>query len=1118
MGYDKLNAESSGGQPQTQSLNSQTINQIDHRRGLTSAPLTGAQKRFWILQQLEPENPVFNRPLALRVTGNLDLGVLTRSLGEIVKRHEALRTIFPERFGEPLQIVNPPEIINLDIIIDLQQLDSAYRENEARRLAATHVRRVFSLREGPLFRVVLLRLSKKDHVLLMIMHHIVFDGWSETVLLREFAVLYEAFSSEKAAALPELKIQYSTFAILQQEQFREASFEVQLNYWRRQLAGLTSAFALPSDHPRKQSLNYQANRHTYWLSTALRDQLKEFSLRQQVTLFMTLLAAFQVLLRSYAGNDDAVVGVPSAGRTRLETENLIGCFMNMLVMRTNLSGNPSFRVLLGRVREVALQAYANQDVPFEKIIEFLKPERNLTRWPLFQVMFHLRNLPRIKPMKAGNVTIEPFPFDSGMIGGLELSLEVQDVPDGLCCVFVYAADMQTSIIERMGEQFRMILEAVIVDSERQIDTLTFFTERDRHKLLSEWNDTDCVYSQDKCLHQLFEEQVVRTPDAVAVVFQDQLLTYSELNTRANQLAHYLIKLGVGPDVIVAICIERSLEMLVGLLAILKAGGAYVPLDPVYPKEHLAFMLEDARTNLILTQSPFLKYIATVNARAILLDAELEVLIANEKIRNPDVRIYPDNLAYVIYTSGSTGRPKGVMVCHRGICNYLQWRHDYFPLTDADRLLQKASFSFDDSVWEFFEPLMVGARLVLAQPGAQGDPSYLTRVIEEQKITAVSFVPSMLRVFLKEDKLQQCKTLRRVTTGGETLSVDMQESFFKLLDADLYNGYGATEATIASTFWACKKSQIQSVVPIGRPIANTKIYLLNSRLEPVPIGVQGELYIGGAGLARGYLNNPDLTAARFIPNPFNTMSGSVIYKTGDLARYQSDGTIEFLGRIDDQVKIRGYRIELGEIEAVLRTHPAIDSAVVVVQEDEPETKHLVVFLVAEEKVKFDAAELRNFLKNKLPEYMIPSTFISLNEFPITPTGKVDRKALQFYDISNRNNGQTFVAPRTLTEEMLAQMWAEVLKVDRVGIADNFFDLGGNSLLGMQLVARLRGKFRGDLGLRMLFEKPTVAELAEYIAEIDAKDVTHQDLKRLLTEIESLSEQDAMELREKNKAGD
>jgi amino acid adenylation domain-containing protein len=601
------------------------------------------------------------------------------------------------------------------------------------------------------------------------------------------------------------------------------------------------------------------------------------------------------------------------------------------------------------------------------------------------------------------------------------------------------------------------------------------TEKETHPSMFEWNRTHANYPKDKCIHELFEAQADRTPDAVAVVFEGEQLTYSELNRRANRLAHRLRKFGIGPEVLVGICVERSLEMVIGLLGILKAGGAYVPFDPSYPQERLEFILRDSKVKILLTQRALSGIFPEHGLQVVNLDASDDTII-QESETNPVDRVAPDNLAYVMYTSGSMGRPKGVMISHRAVCNHLFWRHEYFPLTEEDRLLQTASYSFDDSVWEFFEPLMIGARVVMARPDSHQEPADLVRLISEQKITAMCLVPSMLQAFLEEIGVEACKSLRRVTTGGETLTVELQDRFFARMTAELHNGYGPTEATIAATFWTCKRRSDQKIVPIGRPIANVQTYVLDKHLDPAPIGVTGELHIGGAGLARGYLNAPELTAEKFIPNPFSDEPGARLYKTGDLARTLPDGNIEFIGRLDNQVKIRGFRVELGEIEAVLGQHPGVREAVVVARED---TAALVAYVVSNGTEAPATSELREFLKARQPDYMIPSSFVFLKSLPLTPSGKVDRRALPAPHQSRPELETPFVAPRSSIEEKLAGIWAQLLGLERVGVDDNFFDLGGHSLLATQAVSRVRAGFGIELSLRSFFEAPTVAGIAEVI---------------------------------------
>ncbi len=1050
---------------------------IPRRTERDPAPLSFGQERLWFLDQLEPGNPVYNRPAAVRLTGPLDVRTLERSLSKIVERHEALRTIFPSAKGRPVQLVAPPRPPDLPVV-DLGGLPEGEREERARHLAKEDARRPFNLARGPLLRAGLLQVGAEEHVLLLTAHHMAFDGWSMGVLIRELAVLYEAFVAQKSSPLMELPIQYADFARWQRERLRGEVLEAQLSYWKRRLEGAPTILELPSDRPRLPVRTANGARYSLRLSRTLTEALKELSRREGVTLFMTLLAALQTLLSRYAGQDDVCVGTPVAGRNQTETEGLIGFFVNTLVLRTDLSGDPTFRELLRRVREGALGAYAHQELPFEKLVKELQPERDMSRTPLFQVMFVLKNAPP-PTMEVSNLRMSALPVDGGT-AKTDLALELWDEPEGLRGYFEYNTDLfDATTIARMAGHFQILLEGVVADPGQHLSALPLLTEAERHQLLVEWNDTQSDYPRDACIHELFETQAERTPDAVAVVFEDERLTYRQLNRRSNQLAHHLRKLGVGPEVLVGICVERSIEMVVGLLGILKAGGAYVPLDPSYPRERLGFMLEDARAPVLLTEGRLVDDLPGHGAQVVCLDTGWEA-IARESEENSVSGVTADNLAYVMYTSGSTGRPKGVMICHRGVCNYLYWRQAYFPLTEADRLLQTASLSFDDSVWELFEPLMVGAQVVMVPPGGEQDSEYLIRLVTERQITAACFVPSLLRGFLDEQGVEACRSLWRVTTGGEVLTVELQERFFSRLAANLYNGYGPTEATMSATFWSCERGSDQRAVPIGRPIHNTQIYLLDHRLQPVPVGVPGELFIGGVGLARSYLNRPELTAEKFIPHPFSAEPGARLYRTGDLARYRPDGNLEFLGRIDDQAKIRGFRVEPGEVEAVLREHPTVREGAVVVREIVPGEKRLVAYVVPARELAPPVGELRGFLKEKLPEYMVPSAFVVLDALPLTPNGKVDRRALPAPDYQSRPElGGTFVAPGTPVEETLAGIWAEVLGLERVGVHDDFFELGGHSLLATRVVSRLRDALRVELPLRCLFETPTVAELAERV---------------------------------------
>ena len=1062
-------------------------------------PLSSPQQRVWFIQELEPENISYHFQAALRFTGLLNVTALEQSLSELVRRHEILRTTFASKHGSPFQVIHAAEPVRLSVV-NLQPLPESERHDESQRLINNEIRKTFDLTQLPLIRWTLLRLSEKEHLLVHVEHHMLHDGWSFNVFVRELMEVYRAFSSGNPSPLPEMKIQFADFARWQQQWLRDETAKKQLDYWKENLAG-SCLLELPSDRPRPAVQSFRGSAPRMDLPLHLCRRLRAFSRKQNVTLFMTMLTAFATLIYRYTGQVDFCVGSGVANRRWRDTEGLIGMIINNVVLRNDLSGDPTVRDLLGRLRDTTLEAFAHQDLPFEKIVEALHQKRDLSHNPIFQVMFSFHDAP-MPEVDIPGLNIDLLVGLSN--GSAKFDLNVIVIPhsnqrvgprsegqsDGLTLSWEYNTDLfDDPTMTRMMGHYQTLLESIVANPEQRLSDLSMLTDAEREQLLVGWNETHRDYPKDRCIHELFEEQVERSPDTVAVVFEAKKLTYRELNERANHFAHHLRKLGVGPDVIVGICMERSIEMVLGLLAILKAGGAYMPIDPDYPKDRVAFMLEDADAPVLLSQQRLIDRLAQHGVRAIPLDAEWEA-IAHESKENPVSGVTAENLAYVIFTSGSTGTPKGAMNTHRGICNRLLWMQDAYQLTEADRVLQKTAFSFDVSVWEFFWPLLTGACLVVARPGDHQDSAYLVKLIAEQKITTLHFVPSMLQVFLEQEGLEILSCLRRVMCSGEALPFELQERFFFRLGAELHNLYGPTEASVDVTFWACKRESNRRSVPIGRPIANTQIYLLDSHLQPIPIGVPGELYIRGDGVARGYLNRPELTAEKFIPDPLSNDPGARLYKTGDLARHLPDGNIEFLGRSDHQVKIRGFRIELGEIEAVLSQHPTLKEAVVIAQEDMPgdpsaplrTEKRLVAYVVSSQEPAATASELRGFLQQKLPEYMVPSAFVFLESLPLTPNGKIDRRALPLPDASRPELEEVFVAPRTRVEEVLAGIWAEVLKLKQVGIHDNFFDLGGHSLLAAQIVSRTREAFSVELPLRGLFEAPTVAGLARRIEAI------------------------------------
>jgi amino acid adenylation domain-containing protein len=1051
---------------------------IARRSDQEPIPLSFAQQRMWVLDQMDPGTYINSVSRALSLSGPLDVDALERSLEEILRRHEGLRTTFPLADGTPVQVIAPHRARSLPVT-DLREVPESGRKDHARQLAMEEFRRPFDLSGGPLFRAALLRLEEKEHVLLVTMHHIVSDGWSMGVLFREMAPLYEAFSGGKPSPLAELSVQYADFSQWQRRWLQGEVLEKQLSYWKRQLAGELPVLDLPTDRPRPPVQTYNGATCSLMLPRELSESLNALSRKEGVTLFMTLLAAFQVLLHRFSGKDDILVGTPIANRNPMEIEGLIGLFVNTLVLRTDLSGAPGFLELLRRVRETALGAYEHQDLPFEKLVEAIRPERDVSRTPIFQTMFQLRNIPGKTSHFPG---LEVRDFDVPVrTSNFDLSVDVTEEDEGLFCLFEYNTDMfDHDTVRRMLGHYRTLLAGIAADPERKISMLPLLTDPERNRVLVEWNDTHSDFPEDRCIHQLFEAQVERTPSAVAVWFAGKALTYRDLNARANRLAGHLRKRGVGPDILVGVCMERSVEMVVGILGVLKAGGAYVPLDPMSPKERLGFMLEDIRTPVLLTQENLSGTLPSKRPEVICVDSGWDAL-ARESDANAAGGAGPEDLAYVIYTSGSTGNPKGVMISHRALSNNIAWARRMFRISPSDAVLQVASFSFDASISEIFLPLLSGAKLVMALPRMQYDGKELLDLVAEQEVTTVELVPSLLKVLLEEKGFRDCRGLQRVICGGETLSVDLRDRFFETVPAELYNIYGPTETTIDATCMVCRRGDGAGNVPIGRPIANFQAYVLDRNLQPVPVGVPGELCIGGAGLARGYLNRPDLTEEKFIPNPFSGETGARIYRTGDLVRYLPDGNIEFLDRIDNQVKIRGYRVELGEIEAALRAHPKVDDAVVLLKGD-GEGKRLVAYLVPKRRSSSPAdGEVREFLKRTLPDYMVPASYVRLERFPRIPSGKVDRRALPDPAAEKSGPGDTFVAPRDEVENHLKEIWQWVLDVRPIGIRDNFFELGGHSLLAVRLFAHIEKFFGKSLPLSALFHAPTIEELAREIRQ-------------------------------------
>ena len=1041
----------------------------------TSASLSNSQQGLWVLNQLMPGASVYHTPTAARLTGKLDVAALRAALDAIVARHGALRTTFVTVEGTPRQVLRKQMSLELPLI-DLCGLPDAEREDQAQQLLRHEVSKAFDLSQGPLIRALLIKLNDDEHILLVTMHHIVTDGWSMGIFHRELSMLYEAFNKQEPSLLDELPIQYLDYADWQRQWVESESYREELAYWKKKFATLPAPLELPTDHPRPSMQAHRVFRgshHTCHLSRQLTKELKLLCQKENVTLFMALLAVYKVLLHRYTGERDIVVGTPIAGRQAPETEELIGLFINTLALRSEISGSLSFSEVLKQVKAVALEAYANQELPFERLVKELQPERTLSHNPLFQVMFVLQSA-EILPVQLSGLITEHFRIDHVM-ANFDLTLDIVEREGQLVCLFESNADLfESETIERMMEHFQILLEGAVANPGQSISQMPLLSEAERRQLLVEWNDTRTDYPAHKSIQELFEEQVDDRPEAVALVNENQQISYHELNSRANRLAHYLRRRGIAPDTRVAICLERSPEMIVTLLAILKAGGAYVPLDPDYPQARLQLMLEDAQAPVLLTQEGLRERLPQTAAEVICLD-EIGNEIASESPQNPPSETTADNLAYVMYTSGSTGKPKGVAVTHRNVVRLVK-NTNYASFSADEVFLQCSTISFDASTFEVWGSLLNGARLALLPPG----PPSLTELGQAVKRYQVStlWLTAGLFHLMVDNHLDDLRSVRQLLAGGDVLSVPhVRKVCSELRDCRVINGYGPTEST---TFTCCYPlmdlNRVNGSVPIGFPISNTTVYVLDRYRNPTPIGVPGELYIGGDGLARGYLGQPNLNAEKFVSDPFSGLPGSRLYRTGDQVRFRASGEIEFIGRIDNQVKVRGFRIELGEIEAALVEHPAVREAVVVARKDEGD-KHLAAYLTTAAGKEISIDELRLFLQEKLPGHMVPSVFVVLESLPLTPMGKVDRKALPSANGFKPATTKEFSNAGDELELKLTRIWERVLNVRPVGMDDNFFELGGHSLLAVRLFAQIEKSFGKNLPLATLFQAPTVRQLAQ-----------------------------------------
>ena len=1022
--------------------------------------LSSAQQRLWFFHQWEPDSPLYNSPVLLRLRGELDRPALQRALDALAVRHEILRTAFGWQESNPTQTAMPPAPVELRSVPDSPS--SVWSVEE--------IRRPFDLAGGTLLRAALEQIGPEDHRLLLTVPHIIFDGWSRGILLRDMAVLYSAFVMGEDPALPLLPIRYSDYAAWQQKRLESAAVRGELAYWKEQLDGLPAALDLPTDRPRPALQSYRGARLPLHLPAKLTEDLRRLGWAEGATPFMVLLTAFQTLLLRYTGQSDLAVGAPIAGRTRTETEDLVGCFINTLVLRTDLSGSPAFREALARTRRVCLEAYAHQEVPFESLVQELRTVPDLSRSPLIQVMLVLQNAPRPGAAFAG-LQCEPEEVDAET-SKLDLTLNLEPDGEGLSGWLEYSTDLfDRATIERLRSHFLTLLEGIIANPSSEITALPLLTAPERSLLLEEWGTAEPVPASDRCLHHLVEVQAAKTPDAVAVTCGDRRLSYAALNSQADRLARRLRGCGVGPETLVGLCLARSADMVVAVLGILKAGGAYVPLDPEYPADRVAFMLKDANASFVVTERALLPRLPDEGIQFLCIDNVPDAPALDEDDGAASGHeAGPGNLAYILYTSGSTGRPKGVAVEHRSGVALVDWARGVYSAEDLAVTLASTSLGFDLSVFELFVPLSVGGTIRVVENALA-----LSETPEAADVTLINTVPSVMAELLRAGGVPP--RVRVVNLAGEPLPGTLAQRLYEQTSAKLvFNLYGPTEDTTYSTAALVMRGAAGDP-PIGSPITGTSAYVLDGSLSPVPIGIPGELYLGGAGLARGYLGRPDLTVERFVPNPFGKSQGERLYRTGDRVRWRADGRLEYLGRLDHQVKLRGFRIELGEVESALVAHPAVQECAVVVREDTPGDPRLVAYLVSLPGMSvLDAGKLRQFLRQTLPEYMIPSAFVILDALPLTPNGKRSRVLLPLPVRAVHAETAAYTAPTDPLEEAVCAVWSELLGVETVSIHDSFFDLGGHSLLAMQAASRLSEALARDIPLRLLFEAPTASELA------------------------------------------
>jgi amino acid adenylation domain-containing protein len=1055
---------------------------IPRRTTQGPCPLSFAQELMWLLDHLV-DTSAYHVPRALRMKGPLNVEALEYALNKIIERHEVLRTTYQEVDGHAMQFVSPSAKVHLDVM-DLSKMPAAEREAEANRILVEEGKRKFNFVHDLMLRTVLMRMDKDEHILLLVSHHIASDGQSKAVLFRELKTFYLAACEGKTPELPPLAIQYSDFAVWQREWMSGDVLNQHLKFWKETLAQAPMLLELPTDHPRPASQSFEGARQFLRCPDGMLENFKMLCRKEGATMFMTMLAAFGTLLWRWSGQEDMLIGTPVSGRSRTELEPLIGYFSNSVVLRMNMGGDPTFRELLKQTKEVALAAYSHQHLPFEKLVTEIQPQRDLSYSPMYQVMFSVGEHKDLG-IELPGMEITPIIIDRG-VAKFDMTLGMTELKHDLMCNIEYCSALfEPSTMQRLANQFQNLLQGIVENPDRRISALPLLSAEERHKTLFTWNDTEHVCPDDVFVPFMFEQQAAKRPDAPAVVCENQRLTYRELNERGNQLAHYLKKRGVGPETRVVVCMERSAEMIVGVMGVMKASAAYVPLDAMYARERLPVIIPDSECPVVLTQASLLSRIPETNAEIITLDGDWPK-IAGESKENPKHEINADTLAYVVYTSGSTGVPKGVMINHGGFALLFHGYERSYGIGSPDNpWLLMANFSFDVFSSDMIRTLCSGSKFVICPMEFLLNPEALYALMRRENVTCAEFVPAVLRnltAYLQQTG-QKLDFMRVLVCSSDAWNIADARATLEVAGPNVrvINSYGVTEATIDSTYMDITPEVLRGngFVAIGRPIPNCQAYVLDRHMEPCPVGIPGILYLGGPGVARGYLKRPELTAQKFVPDPFRNEPGAKLYNSGDAARYLPDGNIEFLGRVDNQVKIRGFRIELGEIEAAIAKHPSVEQVVVIARELAPGDIGLVAYVVAKSGVNIDIHDVRTSLKGKLPAYMLPSAFEVLEKMPLSANRKVDRKALPAPKQKSVDVERAFVAPRTDKEEKMAILWSEVLHFSPIGVHDNFFELGGHSLMAIQVISRVRNHFGVEVALKTLFENPTVADLCAAI---------------------------------------